>query len=133
MDRIVTRLLLTPILLFVGLDTLSCGGGINPNRMLESISVSPQAGHGQVQFVATGTFSAPPVKVTPLTVNWSLPPQPLCAGCGADLTPQGLATCPILPPNVNVTVTASAPADPKIPLNSQGVPKVSGTATRVCP
>jgi len=118
-------------LLLAALFSLSCGA--SSGRMLESISVSPQAGHGQVQFVATGTFTAPPVKVTPLAVNWTLPAQPLCAGCGAGLTPQGLATCPILPPNVNVPVTASAPVDPKLPLNSQSVPTVSGTATLVCP
>ncbi len=80
MDRVVARLVVSPILLFVGLIALSCGGGTNPNRMLESISISPavaNAQNGQAQFVATGTFSAAPVTVTPLPVNWIVPPCPL--------------------------------------------------------
>ncbi len=65
------------LLLLVAVVTMSCGGGTNPNRMLESISISPAIAHaqnGQAQFVATGTFSASPRTVTPLAVNWSGPP-----------------------------------------------------------
>lgn len=131
------RVLQIAALLLAILILLSCGGA--SNRMLQSISISPAVGHtqnSQVQFVATGTFSAPPFTVTPLAVNWSLPPlpqmgAPTCAGCGATITPQGLANCFVQP--LNVTVTASAPRDPKLPLNAQGVPTVAGTATLICP
>jgi hypothetical protein len=116
---------------------LSCGGG--SNRMLQSISVSPQVGNGQVQYVATGTFSAPPIKVTPLPVNWCVKTSLLgTAGvCGPPgsinpgITSQGLAACGTS--SFSANVTALAPADPKLPLNSTGVPMVSGTATLQCP
>ncbi len=32
MDRVVARLVVSPILLFVGLIALSCGGGTNPTE-----------------------------------------------------------------------------------------------------
>jgi len=139
MYRIVARLVVVPILLFFGLITLSCGGGTNPNRMLESISISPAAANaqnGQAQFVATGTFSAPPVTVTPLAVNWIGPPLPLNpVACTPNSCPginsQGLATCGLI--SGRATITASAPRDPKVPLNTQNVPTVTGTATLVCP
>jgi len=136
MNGILVRVSLTLALLLTALFMLSCGG--SSNRVLESISVSPQAGNGQAQFVATGTFSAPPVKVTPLPVNWTVGPQPMSPqscmppGCAfAAITRQGLATCGAGP--INGTVAAEAPADPRLPLNSTGVPVVSGTATLVCP
>ena len=139
MDRVVARLVVAPILLFVGLIALSCGGGTNPNRMLESISISPavaNAQNGQAQFVATGTFSAPPVTVTQLPVNWIGPPLPLNpVACTPNSCPginsQGLATCGGI--SGTATITASAPRDPKLPLYTQNVPTVTGTATLVCP
>jgi hypothetical protein len=114
---------------------LSCGG--SSNRVLQSISVSPQAANGQVQYVATGVFSSPPVNVTPLPVNWCLQnPQSassgVCSpGISSEITSQGFASCGAL--TISMTVIAMAPADPKLPLNSQGVPIVSGTATLGCP
>jgi hypothetical protein len=140
MNRVVSRLISAPILLLVAVLTLSCGGGNNQNRMLELISVSPtvaNAQNGQAQFVATGTFSAPPVTVNPLPVNWIGPPLPLnLAVCAPDFCPginsQGLATCG-LSFSGTVTITASAPRDPKLPLYTQNVPMVTGTATLNCP
>jgi hypothetical protein len=128
------------LLLFVAVLTISCGSGTNPNRMLESISISPAVAHaqnGQAQFVATGMFSASPMTVTPLAVNWSGPPLPLSGvACTPNFCPginsQGLATCG-LTWSGTVTITASAPRDPKLPLDTQNVPMVSGTATLVCP
>lgn len=139
MYRTVARLVVVPILLFVGLTTLSCGGGSNPNRMLESISINPavaNAQNGQGQFVATGAFSAPPVTVTRLPVNWIGPPLPLNpVACTPNSCPginsQGLATCGLI--SGPATITASAPRDPQLPLYTQNVPTVTGTATLVCP
>jgi hypothetical protein len=119
------------------LSLLSCGGG--SSRMLQSISVSPQIANGQVQYVATGTFSAPPTTVTPLPVNWCVKTSLVATAgvCGPPgntnpgITSQGLASCGTSPLSANVT--AMAPADPKLPLNSQGVPMVSGTAMLACP
>ena len=47
------------------------------------------------------------------------------------ITSQGFATCGVAA--ISVPVNATAPVDPKLPLNSHGVPMVSGTATLVCP
>jgi hypothetical protein len=110
--------------------------------MLQSISISPSsvtAQNGHAQFVATGTFTASPRTVTPLLVNWSGPPLPLSSnpvactpnGCpGIDSL--GAATCGQTWSGT-VTITASAPRDPKQPLGTQNVPTVSAAATLNCP
>jgi hypothetical protein len=130
------------ILFFVATATLSCGKtlmeGSIPNRTLQSISVSPSlakvAADGQVQFVATGTFSAPPVTVTPLPVNWtgSWPTVPVwCTSSGcAGMNPNGMAVC--FGDSPAVKITASAPSNPELPLDTPNVPMVSGTATLSC-
>src|SRR5207244_1184217 len=107
MNGILVRVSLALALLLAALSMLSCGA--RSNRVLESITVSPEAGNGQVQFVATGTFSAPPTKVTPLPVNWTVGPQPMspqpCTppGCAFPaITSQGLATCGAGPINGTV-------------------------------
>lgn len=137
MNRVLVRVAFFSICLAASVSLLSCGA--SSNRMLESISISPAAAHGQngpVQFVATGTFSAPPITVTPLNVNWSAPTMTAgsaaCAiGACPSISRQGLAICGTSP--AAVAVTAVAPADPRVPLNSQGVPVVIGRATLVCP
>jgi hypothetical protein len=53
---------------------LSCGSG--SGRQLQSITISQTVSGQQIQFVATGTFSAAPITVTPLPVFWSLAPPP---------------------------------------------------------
>jgi hypothetical protein len=136
MNSILVRVSLALALLLASLFMLSCGASSN-SRMLQSISVSPQTANGQVQFVATGTFNAPPFTVTPLPVNWCVqnPKSAQAALCGAFspdvITSQGLANCETLA--FSVTVNAEAPADPKLPLNTQAVPGVVGSATLVCP
>ena len=56
---------------------LSCGSS---GRRLQSISISQTLNGEQMQFVATGTFSAALIAVTPLPVQWTLglmaPPPP---------------------------------------------------------
>lgn len=57
---------------------LSCGSSMNSNsdRMLQSISLSPATADardypgGQVQFTATGFYTANPRTVTPLAAGW---------------------------------------------------------------
>jgi hypothetical protein len=139
MDR--AHLGLSATLLVTAVVTISCGGGTNSDRMLESITISPAVATvpgKQVQFVATGTFSASPTTVTPLAVNWGGPVLPMldvsactpngCSGIDA----QGLAICGQTWTGM-VTITASAPRDPKLPLYTQNVPMVSATARLVCP
>lgn len=135
------HLWLSATLLLTAVVTISCGGGTAPNRMIESISISPAvttAQNGQAQFVATGTFSAPPVTVTPLLVSWSAPgalagPTVACStnGCGG-ISAQGLAVCG-QDASGTFPITASAPSDPNAPLGTPTVPVVSGTATLTCP
>lgn len=116
--------------------TVSCGSG-NNNRMLPAISISPQiatAQNGQAQFVATGTFVGGG-KVTPFVALWTVPPLPHAAtsvactmnGCPS-ITSQGLASCgsAFTEP---LTITASAPVNPKDSLDDFNTPRVSGTAT----
>jgi len=107
---------------FATLLTLSCGSG---GRHLQSITVSQTVSGQQIQFVATGTFSAPPTTVTPLPVDWML-------GIAAPPPKQWTYTLTDQPyvydcANVNPVnpglVTAFAPSDPKAP--------ASGTTTKV--
>jgi len=126
----IVRISLGSLLAMAAPMTLSCGG--SSSRVLQSISVSPQSGAGQVQFVATGHFSAPPETVTPLMVNWGFPgpaPTTPCSGSGCpypSITSQGIATCGTN--TGNTTVIASAPRAQKM-----GAPLVTGTATLSCP
>jgi hypothetical protein len=140
MNRVVPHLVSASILLLLALLTLSCGGGtMDPPRMLKAISVTPEVaqapnGQTQVQFVATGTFTEPPITVTPLAVSWNFANIPLIAcstnNC-AQITSQGVAMCGNLAPG-SWTITASAPSDPKAPLNDFSVPRVSATAALAC-
>jgi hypothetical protein len=51
----------------------ACGSN---NRQLQSITITAVANGSQIQFVATGTFSAAPTTVSPLPVSWSFAPPP---------------------------------------------------------
>jgi len=135
------KLLQSLPLMVLSLLLASCGGG---SRVLESISVSPNpatAQNGKAQLVATGTFSSSPVTVTPLAVNWIGPPIPqtnahpdVCTPteCGGGISTNGLVTCGIGYAG-NVTIAASAPKNPNLPLSTQNVPMVTVTATVSCP
>lgn len=57
------------LLLVAGL-TLTCGNG--SGRRLQSIAISKTTSGSQIQFTATGTFSAAPTTLTPLPVDWSM-------------------------------------------------------------
>jgi len=68
------------ILLVLAASLMSACGGDPSGRNLQSITIASTANGNQIQFVATGTFSAPPTTVTPLPVDWSngylSPPPP---------------------------------------------------------
>lgn len=105
------------LLLLVTLLTLSCGSG-NSNRQLQSITISATNNGAQIQFIATGTFSAPPTTVTPLPVDWSVgflsPPPP--ENLDYKLTTQPYSfNC--TGPGSGIQVTALAPQDPGAPVN----------------
>jgi hypothetical protein len=96
------------LLLLVALLTLSCGSGSGSGRQLQSIVISQTVNGEQIQFVATGIFSAAPFMVTPLPVFWYVGPPP------AQYT---LTTQPVLcntteAPMPQNLLTATAPADP---------------------
>jgi hypothetical protein len=72
------RLIWAPFLLILSAFLfIACGGS---SRQLQSITIAKAANGQQIQFVATGTFSAPPTTVTPLPVDWTsglmAPPPP---------------------------------------------------------
>jgi hypothetical protein len=107
---------------------------------LVSISISPATASaqtskdGEVQFVATGTYSDGRV-VTPLAVIWGFHapwveiPDPV--GISIDLK-SGLAQCSGYTGTKDIL--AIAPIDPSVPLNtmSVGTPIVSATAHLTC-
>lgn len=108
---------------------LACGG--SSTRQLQSISISQAMNGAQIQFVATGTFSAAPTTVTPLPVFWSidLPPaqynltnQPFVVQC----TVSGPVPGPII---------AWAPANPGAPSSGllSSTRMVTGSTGATCP
>lgn len=117
------------LVLFAASSTLSCGSG----RHLRSITISQTANGQQIQFVASGTYSAAPITVTPLPVQWTIglmaPPPPTytytlttqpyvfnCTGSG-----------PYLP------VGAYAPTDPNAPATGSTKNPVIVYALPDCP
>jgi hypothetical protein len=102
------------LFLLVTLLTLACG---NSNRQLESINIKATTNVGQVQFIASGTFSAPPTTVAPLPVDWAngflAPPV---ENVDYTLTTQPyVLSCLSSPPETEVQVTALAPQNPRAP------------------
>ena len=110
------------LLLVLLLAWLITGCGVS-GRHLESITLTqtPINNGEQVQFVATGTFSAPPTTVTPLPVDWTnglmAPPpriysytlttQPYVVNCtGAG--PEVLQAVAFAPPNPNAPTTGNS-------------------------
>ena len=97
------------LLLPLTLITPGCGSG-SSNRQLQSITIKAVRNGQQVQFLATGTFSAPPTAVSPLPVFWTfVPPDPQYT----------LTTQPLLfscePPESPGPIVAMAPANPDAP------------------
>jgi hypothetical protein len=119
------------LLLVVASLALSCGTG--SGRQLQSITITQAANGQQIDFVATGHFSSPPITVTPIPVEWSIqlmappPPQyslttqPFMLGC-----PSSSGLYPIV---------AYAPSDANAPLNGSWSTNMisSAGATVTCP
>ena len=121
------------LLLVAAFLTLSCGSG--NDRHLQSITLTQTAienGEGD-QFVATGTFSAPPITVTPLPVDWTTglmaPPPPTFT---YTLTTQPyLVNCSVVGPEA-LPVVAFAPPDPNAPTSGTSKIVVAAAAMPVC-
>ena len=114
----------------------ACGSSPAPIRILNSIAVTPTAADaqnfpsGQVQFVATGSFTTPPSPalvpfVAPYSGSW------LSSGPNiATINPSGLAQClPGTAGTVTITAIASSNSAPGGAMSTA----VSGTAALTCP
>jgi len=102
------------ILAMPALLTVSCGVG---GRQLQSITVSQVVKGSQVQFVATGNYSAAPATVTPLAVSWGIglfAPPPKSVNYTLTTQPY-VFTCPAPGSGPLLPVSVFAPADPSAP------------------
>jgi len=112
------RICVLTLSLFVAVP-LSLGCGRSDSRRLQSITINQTANGGQVQFTASGTFSAPPITVAPLAVSWGMglfaPPPP--GNLRYALTTQPYVfDCPDSGPAA-VPVSVLAPSDPYAPMS----------------
>jgi hypothetical protein len=136
-----------------------CGGGSmsnstmsNATRMMQTLMVTPSSADAQnspgskVQFTATGTFNMAPMTVKSPPVVWSIgspfpPAQPPMMGMSmttpmsptASVDGNGVAQCNGF--MGMVTVQATAPIDPSVPISQMSamMGTVSGTAQLTCP
>jgi len=121
------------VLLSAASLTLSCGSSTS-NRQLQSITITAVANGEQIQFTATGTFSASPTTVSPLPVSWSLglfAPPPV--NLQHTLTTQPyLFDCTGSGP---LPISAVAPSDPNAPTTGSWpfAKMVTASATIPCP
>jgi hypothetical protein len=99
------------LLLPVTCLTLACGSSTNSGRQLQSITINAVANGAQIQFVASGTFSASPTTVSPLPVSWSFAPPP---GQYTLTTAPFKFQCENAGPYAS-PIVAMAPADPNAP------------------
>jgi hypothetical protein len=127
-----TRLLSCLLLIFASAWLITgCGSG----RHLQSISLTQTTiNNGQaVQFVATGTFSAPPTTVSPLPVEWTnglmAPPPPTY---DYTLTTQPyVVNCTAVGPEIP-QVVAFAPPNPNAPTSGSSKIVVTAAANASC-
>ena len=130
---------------------LACGGSSSP-RQVQAIVVTPASADaqsfpdGKVPFVATGTYSAAPTTVNPLTANWGKALQQMINGVPnlfptSDVTvdSNGVAQCASgasgtyvidawLPATTNDSCTVIGG-----PFNWTACPVVYGNAQLTCP
>jgi|SRR6516164_9810779 len=126
------RLRVCFFLLLVSSLTLSCG--TSSGRHLQSISISQNVVGQQIQFVATGTYSAQPTTVSPLPADWMLgipaPPPPQWT---YSLSTQPYAyDCSNTNPVNPGAVTAIAPTDPNAPASGTTAKVVTGSVAFSC-
>jgi len=113
--------------------TLNCGSG--NGRQLQSITLTQTTiNNGQdVQFVATGTFSATPTTVTPLPVDWTnglMAPPPQIYNYTLSTQPY-VVNCTVLGPPAP-QVVAFAPPDPNAPTSGTSKTVVTAAAMAGC-
>jgi len=131
MNRLCTLILL----LLVTSLTLSCGSGSDSNRQLQSITITQTANGQQIQFVATGHFSSPPLSVASIPVEWSIqlmapPPtqytlttQPFGFDCSATEQSSGGPT----------PIVAYAPSNANAPVRGSWSGMVQASTVVTCP
>lgn len=120
----------------------SCGGNsmmMSSTRQMQSITVSPMtadpmSSNGMVQFSAMGNFNMAPMSAS-VPVRWSLgnPFSTQPAPMGVSISASGLAQCSGF--MGTVTVEATAPMDPNIPVSQMTMNSmnVTGMAQLTCP
>lgn len=107
------RIWVPSALVLLVFGTLSCGSG--GGRQLQSITISQTTSGQEIQFVATGRFSAPPTTVSPLPADWGIGPfAPPPANLQYQLTTQPFVfQCTGSGPYQPITVFA--PSNPNAP------------------
>ncbi|MGO9649792.1 MAG: hypothetical protein ACLPLR_20160 [Terriglobales bacterium] len=125
--------LILVVLLPVTSLTLACGSSSTSNRQLQSITINEVVNGQQVQFIATGTFSAPPTTVSPLPVSWSLdlPPRQYTL----TTQPYTFLQCESAGPYF-LPIVAVAPIDPNAPTSGSMYPvsnMIMQSAQITCP
>lgn len=115
----------------------SCSTPTLASRQLISVTISPVTGtaqNGQVQFVATGYYSAEPYTITPLAATWGVYmfPQKI-----ASTTQDGLATCSASGTTmIEAWVNVTPPGEPVcLAIDPAGRPcgTIGGSAQLICP
>ncbi len=131
------------LLLVAASITLACSN--NPQRQLQSISVSPSTADAQnfnneVQFTATGTYNRSPITVTPLPANWGAADQNGGTTTAVTIDSNGLAQCASGASGVYsigawdlMDATAKVTCDSIGPFGEPGCNAVLGTAQLTCP
>ena len=137
-SRFVLRVGLPAVLLWVVAQSVGCGAmSSNSNRVLQSITVTPASADaqsftlGQVQFIATGTFSKPPSPAlvpfaSPYTGSWTVSNTSI-----ATISQGGLAQC-VAGAAGTVTVNAIASSNSATGMGQMST-AVQGTARLSCP
>jgi hypothetical protein len=131
------------LFLLVMAATISLGCGASGVRMLQSVTLSPATADaqnypdGQVQFIATGNYSAPPSPVTPLSATWGACDQDGGITQNVSVSPSGLAQCATGALGT-YTVWAFDTNPSKVTCNAidacgGGCGRVTGTAQITCP
>ena len=122
------------VVLPVTLQPVACGAPAN--RELQSITVSPStanphAVNGNIQFTATGHWSASPMIVTPQTASWGAC-QNQAATSAVTVTSAGLASCTGTASGT-YTVFAYDPINCNAITACGGGCTISGAAQLTCP
>ena len=137
--RVLNVLRLVCVLSFLAVVTLGCGSmNSTPNRVLQSVAVSPTGAdaqnfpQAQVQFAATGTFSRPP-SPAPVPVPFVAPYSGSWISSNlniATVNQSGVAQCVA---GTSGTVTITALVSSNSGMGTQMSTGVSGTAKLTCP